>query len=410
MSLSSDVGLGSSPKKHISFLKIIAINVFIFIAVCISLCLFLEIWARVKYPADAGARQGVWHMENALYSDLAKQLPNYKDHYESLAKLTQNGFKYYDYYVYSLAPIKTKTIVITDYFSSRHVPDSVPLGKAKTIIWFFGGSTLQNLDSADDRTIVNQVARELKSQGIEATLLNFSVAAYQSSVEFVKFTDLLRRVPSHELPTVVVFYDGFNDPWYGLHNGPGNMPTTFANISEIFKKKNHRLMFYTLLYDYLLKHSVYWNTQWHSRVLASMHQSDAQAANITNKESYLKALDETIGTYLKNVYMSDAVCKTGNIKCLHIIQPMLFTKKPLHSVEARLFKEQLPELTFFYQKFYEQVILALSGYENFVNMAHVLDNRPELDFYDIGHTSPLGTSEVLGKRIANEIIKKFSRQ
>ena len=70
----------------------------------------LEVWTRLRYTSEEDRCIQIWHLQHAPYRKLAKGLPNYQDHYDSLFKVTQKGFKYYDYYDFAVAPIKTKTI------------------------------------------------------------------------------------------------------------------------------------------------------------------------------------------------------------------------------------------------------------------------------------------------------------
>src|SRR5262249_23970647 len=153
----------------------------------------LELFARLMAPP----------IENPRYLQISQG-------YENLAQLLKDKYvpklAYHDYYLYSLEPASTKTVTFTNYFGARSTPDSVGLAEADELIWMVGGSTMQNLETEDRLSIANQMAVELIRNTVRARVLNFGVGSFQSSMEAIKFQDLIRRVPINEIPTTVIFY------------------------------------------------------------------------------------------------------------------------------------------------------------------------------------------------------------
>jgi hypothetical protein len=133
------------------------------------------------------------------------------------------GVKYYEYFLFSAAPCATATVNVSDYFSSRRTPASQPADRADLIVWTFGGSTMQEFETTDERSTANAIAKTMAAAGIGARVENFGAPTFQSSLELVKFMTLAARVPADRLPGVVVFYDGYNDANHGYYFGAGNM-------------------------------------------------------------------------------------------------------------------------------------------------------------------------------------------
>ena len=115
------------------------------------------------------------------------------------------NFSYHDYYVYSPAPASSQTVNFTDYYGARLTPDSVSHDNVKHTIWAFGGSTMQNLEADDRLTLANQIAAELNKNSLGVLVYNFGSGGFQSSLESIKFQDLIRRVPTTQRPTTTIF-------------------------------------------------------------------------------------------------------------------------------------------------------------------------------------------------------------
>src|SRR5262245_49476585 len=58
------------------------------------------------------------------------------------------GVKYYEYFLFSWAPCATATVNVSDFYSSRATPASRAADRADLIVWTFGGSTMQEFETA----------------------------------------------------------------------------------------------------------------------------------------------------------------------------------------------------------------------------------------------------------------------
>ncbi|MDP2654749.1 MAG: hypothetical protein Q8Q08_12085 [Candidatus Omnitrophota bacterium] len=388
--------------------RILAINFLVFLAFFAAVFSILEIGTRVRQRFSENERYAhIWHLESPAYREILNAFPGAQAHRDSLFTATRAGLKYYDYFLFSVAPVKTPTVVFTDYYSSRRVPDSAPLDSADVIIWLFGGSTMQNLDAPDEQTIANFMAQEFKRNGVRAAVVNFGTLMFHSSLEFVKFTDLLRRVPEAERPAFAVFYDGYNDPYYGLYSGPGNIPLEASSGAAAVIERNHpKAEFYRLLYDSLLRHSAFWKRYVHPRIVG--HEVPPSGLSISGG-NFSRILEDTTSTYLKNKTMTDAVCGAFQIRCLHVLQPMLFTKSPLHGAETReldSIDKQNPGLLIAYRRFYKGIAAKLARQDAFLDLSDAFNGRgDQQDFYDIGHTNPFGPPRIIAARLAATLLK-----
>jgi hypothetical protein len=187
------------------------------------------------------------------------------------------GVEYYEYFLFSAAPCATATVNVSDFYSSRATPASQPADRADLIVWTFGGSTMQEFETTDARSIANVIARTMASAGVGARVENFGAPTFQSSLELVKFMTLAARVPADRLPGVVVFYDGYNDANHGYYFGAGNMQNDLsAKLAALVEHKSDTVSLYGVSMG-LAAHSEFWKTHIHKRLEhALFHDPDPQ--------------------------------------------------------------------------------------------------------------------------------------
>jgi len=197
----------SKTRRHALFMILQVLVTVMFFAMIFALA---EVFARIKTDRP---------LHNAYLAprwlELLDSLPEKEQFIADRSAREIRKLKYHDFHLYSLAPYTSQTVTFTDFFSARRSPDSSPRSEASEIIWMFGGSTMQNLETTDELTIANQMAVRLKAFGVSANVQNFGTGSFQSSMELIKFQDLLRRVPPEMRPTYAVFYDGYNDAQCG---------------------------------------------------------------------------------------------------------------------------------------------------------------------------------------------------
>lgn len=323
-----------------------------------------------------------------------------------------NNFKdleYHDYYLYGIRPRMLATSTFTPFFGDRPCPSSVADSEARRRVWFFGGSTMMNLETTDERTIANNAIKRLNESGLDAVGHNFGMGTFQSCLELNKFQEILRRVPPSERPTIVVFYDGFNDANCGFHFGAGRMQSDISGRLRMLIEHRHWDMVRVGVVEGLLEDSRFY--QDYGRWLATQRASLAGVRNDASVEN----LDQTVAVYLDNIAMTRGICREFGIRPLFALQPLIVTKQGRTSDEDEIYQSLTAGgLAGFVESFYAKAREALVDRVDYVDLSHVLDHDGRTDFYDLGHTGPYTGANIgsaLGDAICErETVARRSRQ
>jgi hypothetical protein len=345
-----------------------------------------------------------WH--NPHYIEISSDYP-LLDELVADAQNTHPAPKYYDEFLYAAAPVATKHINYTNYYSARLTPDSVPLSKAEHIIWTFGGSTMENTETSDELTIANTWAR-IFNHSLGAThVKNFGTGGFFTSYELIKFQKILREVPETEHPTMAIFYDGFNDAQFGFQYGPGNPQTDMSHkLQAMVEHKNLVLLTYAGSRG-LEKYSRLWGRTGARLVEYFLFP-------LTEPNTADTVLEGTVNIYVNNVKMIQAICDVYGVRCFFVLQPLIVTKQPLSELEQEVLNslENHPrfghEGTAFIRAFYDRVPNELVDNQNFIDASYILDGQSQSDFHDLGHTGAL-TSPIIGMKIADLILSRLNQ-
>ena len=368
---------------RLSVLKQYSISLLITLVV---LFVCLETYARYKETHGGSGR----HVE-ILYKE---SFPKISEFLLDKKKLG-TGLKYYNYHIFAIPPVETSLVNFTQYFSARKVPASAPIGSIDhPTVWLFGGATMQNLETIDDLTIANQVAVNLKLKGKEATVVNFGVGGFQSSLESIKFQELLRNVSVDDLPDIVIFYDGFNDAGLATIFKAGGFQSDLEKKLEALVEGDHARMFFYSLSNLLGKFSMYWERKLAYKVDRIIFKEEFVNYDELN---LIKAVD----IYEINAKMIRGICRELGIQPIFLLQPMVYTKKNLTVFEKEIVdKKGMGQKIQFMRNFYRLARERMKGDRDFFDLSSVLDDSMRNDFYDLGHTGPY-TGVEIGKRIAN---------
>ncbi len=352
----------------------------------------LLILASPEIVARLIAKLAPHSWSSSVYDDISHDYPLRE---QLVSDWNTLRFGYRDYYLYSPEPASSRTINFTPYYGARRAPASVDRAQAKEVVWTFGGSTMQNLEADDELTLANQIAVELNQRGIPTQLHNFGVGAFQSSLELIKFQDLLRRVPPEERPSTAIFYDGFNEMLFAYLYGAGRFQEdTAGKLQDLIERRYPRLALYAIS-EWLAGRSVFWANYMRARVetrLYSHHAPDESLENLTR----------AVALYASNVRMAKGICREFGVRCHFFLQPLILTKTPLSAVETRVFQHLDQTAVRFGQAFYAKAAAALRQEPTWHDLSSALNNRPEPDFFDYGHTSPF-SGTIIGKAIAAHI-------
>ncbi len=382
--LSTKIGLG----RKILYVLILALS-------CV---LILEIVARLSAPDHP------WL--NARYVELSKDYEHLEDLVDDVGWGPGTPPKYYDEFLYSASPLTSTHLNYTDYYSSRFTPASVPLSEATEIVWAFGGSTLENSETTDSLTIANIWARLLNRFRGPTHVKNFGTGGFFSSYEMIKFQRLLREVPNDELPTIAIFFDGYNDTVNGFQYGAGHLQRDLSlKLRALVERRRYALWAYATS-EILARWSVLWSRTAKrivDHVLFPMGEPNRGAQN----------LSDAIRIYVSNVKMLRGACDALEIRCFFVLQPLLVTKRPLSPPEQEVLESLIAHPRFgmdgvtFVRTFYAHVAEQLAYEEGFIDASGVLDGRVHADFYDIGHVGAL-SPPIIGERVGSMILDRLS--
>lgn len=350
----------------------------------------LEVGTRVL-----GAPKG----ERSAYRENSEGFEHFKQLRRDVAECGGSGPKYYEYFLFSAPPCATETVNVSDFFSSRRTPTSEPADAAELIVWVFGGSTLQEYQTTDERSIANAIARTIVAAGIGVRVENFGVPTFQSSLELIKFMTLAARVPAELLPDLVVFYDGYNDANHGYYFGAGNMQNDLsAKLAALVEQKAGTLFLYggsTGLSNF----STFWKTHVHRRLeRALFHDPDPQPDEAN--------LRRAVEIYVRNTRLAGGMCAAIKARCFFVLQPLIATKTPLGPREGQVIADMKPSLIEFARRFYELATAELSKSPDFIDASAVLDGDPADVFHDLGHVSAFGVPAV-GEFIATTMLARL---
>lgn len=351
----------------------------------------LELYARYQLSHEPDGNE-----VNILYEE---KFPAINQLLANRRVVGDAGLSYYDYSLFAKAPIKTELMTFTQYFSARSVPDSIPLGTNSPIVWLFGGSTMQNMETTDELSIANQVAVNLRKAGYPVTVVNFGVGGFQSSLESIKFQELLRQVPPNERPSVVVFYDGFNDAGLASIFKAGSYQNDLVKKIEALVVGHHKKMFFYSLGNLIGEVSTYWKNKLAFKYSRAIFGEDFVKYDQGN---LLKA----VNIYEINTRMIRGICKEFGIETVFLLQPMIYTKKNLTDFENKIFyRPGNQEKIKFMNDFYKLARLSMEKYDDFSDLSGILDDSKKTDFYDLGHTGPF-TGIIIGKHI-EQIVEPY---
>jgi hypothetical protein len=291
---------------------------------------------------------------------------------------------------------------------SRLIPSSVLLSKAKNIVWLFGSSTMENTETTDELTIANTWAK-LFNQNLGPThVKNFGTGSFQSSHELIKFQKLLREVPENEIPSIVIFYDGYNDANHSYRFGAGNMQRDLSLKLQALVEREYLVLAIYAISNWISSLSKFWERTGARFVEFKLFPPAISQGQDDN-------LRAAIRIYINNVKMIKAICGAFNIKCYFVLQPLILTKSPLTLLEQEVLSRLEehpnfgPEGTRFIRKFYEGVRNIMVEDSLFIDASYILNARTQPDFYDLGHTGAQ-ISPIIGEKIAQIILNRIKNK
>ena len=309
-----------------------------------------------------------------------------------------NISNYEDYYYVSPSLIENEYINIVDYYNSRKVNYISNLEDAKLKIWFFGGSTMLDLGVEDKLTIPSSVARRFFEEKKEVFIANFGTNGFNTTLERIKFIELLHKVSSQEIPDKVIFYHGVNDASYSYnYKSPYAMPHYMTKGIKIIVNQDHKGL---ILYGF---ERYFWRS---AAVLSSVIQrlqkiiinEEKNFTKINTQKSDDQEIKKAVNYYVKNESIINSVCVEYKIKCYFILQPNLLTKSNPTEFEKLKLNGLSNDFKNWQKKYYQLIRESNKNYI-FYDLSEIFNsNNKYSDYTDFIHLGPLSS-----KRIGNSI-------
>lgn len=234
--------------------------------------------------------------------------------------------------------------------------------------------------------------------GLRANVTNFGEGGYVSTQEVVA---LLIELRNHNVPDIVILYDGINGVFSALQTGQAGIPQNEFNREIEFNILNNPqkrsllyagsvMTFFRSLNTYRVVSSVYRRLQKEGEQGESIHIPETGA-------------DEVVRTYTSNVRIIESLAHHFDFKVLFYWQPLLFTKNEF-SVSERELEENSAAYKAFYLKVYEKQrsVPYLREKNNFHDISLMFINDPEPYFIDFIHVNEKANTKI-AERMFNDV-------
>lgn len=383
------------------FLRFSGIQVLIYLVCCLLFVgLFLEIGVRVTTPPPQIA---VSSEAKFRYFDYHLFVPNRDSEFAKYLSPVEKQIRLVD---------KDDNVKFQDlslYYATRPVPASKSLKEADIVIWFFGGSTMEDIYVSAGDSIANTAIKRLNDAGLKVRGYNLGVNCFQSSNEIIKFSDLLRRMPAEQLPDYAVFYDGYNECSCGLHGGAGAMDLgRSAQLRALIVPENLRTLVNSFLslcaeYSLVVRKIILPPIQ---KNIFGPPFKHVDKNNPEYKSYKLGDAKRASHIYVKNQEMINAIGNNFDVKTLSILQPMAFTKKnPGEREAAVLSADGFGKV--YSQAVYSGILSEMNNHKYFIDATNIFDNIDDDVFIDLGHTKEFG-SKFIGSYIADKLLENLN--
>lgn len=339
------------------------------------------------------------------------QSQGYDNDYLASLRIQGDGVKknkYEDYYIYGANEYEGDLVNITNYHNSRKVSYTSSIEDADLILWFFGGSTMLDLGNEDKNTIPSIVAREFNKEGIKIFAANFGMSGFNSTLERIKFFELLQKTNEKEKPNTVIFYHGVNDAAYSFfYDSPYSLPNFISEGQKLIVNGDYIKITLYGIEKYLWKTAAVASKIKNS--LSSLFVLKNNNKSTTDKKQkfqieYEHKIKKSAEYFINNEIIVNSICENFQINCYFFLQPYLFTKKNPTQFEKELLMNEDTNTLEWHSQYYNEVSEIKKNYKHF-DLSNVLDESHNYsDYYDWIHLGPK-SSEVIGKKIFNYIAK-----
>ncbi len=193
-------------------------------------------------------------------------------------------------------------------------------------VFMFGGSMLWGQGARDEFTIPSLVSKKLTRQlASGAWVVNLAENGYVSTQEVIA---LMLELRNGNVPDVVVFLDGVNDPFAAFQTGVAGVP----------QNENHRVAEFNALRRFSVRQVVVDRLALY-RLAAAAARSVGLAPSARGPGTNIVLTDalasDVVDVYLRNVSVVEGLAAQFGFRAVFFWQPNVFTKKRLSQGERQ---------------------------------------------------------------------------
>lgn len=259
----------------------------------------------------------------------------------------------------------------------------------RTSVWVFGGSTVFGTAVPDWATLPSYLSRILNRDGHGCPVVtNFGVEGYVTTQELILLTEKLK---AGYRPSVVIFYDGFNDAYAGMHGADPRL----AHYGEDLMKARvegtfaGRFDFVQRLHLILVARAI----------AARLRRPPTLPVDFGDAKA-----TATVDNYEANLKVVSALSHACNFTFFSFLQPVLiYGHKPMVPFEQKLAQsdggmgiDARPIV-----KVYQEAERRGSS-ASFVDLAGLFDSVSEPLYVDTAHLGPRG-NELVANAVAKYV-------
>jgi lysophospholipase L1-like esterase len=310
-------------------------------------------------------------------------------------------------------PMSLKDVHITE--EGTRITSGNPADSKREMknIFFFGGSTMFGLGSADQETIPSVVARKLNTTGEQFRVTNYGQMAFNSNQELILLIQLLK---SEIIPDLVIFYDGCNDLFSNLSEveqtvfNEKKIRDNMGNMMRLFDPsmpENKSLLNTQLLSQLLEGSSKYVKLFYYpQRLLEKFTQPKLETGFMQSKlmEPRIPSPQRIADNYKKNTKVIDALSRSYGFKYLLVWQPLVYEKPSLTAEEKKVVQYNAYHPDQLYASVTQKLLS--ERINNFYDLTSIFDEEKNSIFFDECHISPKA-NEAVAYKLAELIGKYF---
>jgi lysophospholipase L1-like esterase len=265
-------------------------------------------------------------------------------------------------------------------------------------IFMFGGSTLWGTGARDDNTIPSLVAKRLSKYGINANITNYGESGYVNTQEVIL---LFLQLQKHNIPDIVIFYDGVNDVFSALQNGKAGLPQNeFNRVNEFNITKDNNVKIIKLLLSKILERSATYRLSCIATNRSVNYNRGTKS--ILDRNDYNKSALDVINTYISNIDLVNKM-SCGRFTSMFYWQPVLYDKCNLTEYERKQWPEHIDKEFYTTVNTVFKLKASIFNAYHFYNIENIFMDERKPIFIDFCHLNEKG-NEIIANRITDDIL------